>query len=136
MERLTKQEYINNPPSIKQDKLPSYMAIYRKLAEYEDADEQGLLLKLPCKVGDTVWYTQEQYGGKTVIKSCTVSEIQIDNWVRVYGIEDRQNRQMFYAEDFGKTVFLNREEAEKALLTEKLAEVLAQEERRIKDERS
>lgn len=65
-----------------------------------------------------------------------MAEIQIDNWIRVYGIEERQNRQMFYVEDFGKTVFLNREEAEKALLTEKLAEVLAQEERRIKDERS
>lgn len=65
-----------------------------------------------------------------------MAEIQIDNWIRVYGIEERQNRQMFYVEDFGKTVFLNREEAEKALLTEKLAEVLAQEERRIKDERN
>lgn len=26
-----------------------------KLATYEDAEEQGLLLKLPCKVGDTVY---------------------------------------------------------------------------------
>ena len=25
-----------------------------KLAEYEDLEEQGLLLRLPCKVGDTV----------------------------------------------------------------------------------
>lgn len=25
-----------------------------KLAEYEDAEEQGLLIRLPCKVGDTV----------------------------------------------------------------------------------
>ena len=28
---------------------------YKKLAEYEDAEEQGLLLRLPCKVGDTVY---------------------------------------------------------------------------------
>lgn len=28
---------------------------YNKLKEYEDAEEQGLLLKLPCKVGDTVY---------------------------------------------------------------------------------
>lgn len=27
---------------------------FEKLAAYEDAEEQGLLLKLPCKVGDTV----------------------------------------------------------------------------------
>ena len=26
-----------------------------KLAEYEDLEEQGLLLRLPCKVGDTVY---------------------------------------------------------------------------------
>lgn len=26
-----------------------------KLAEYEDLEEQGLLLRLPCKVGDTVF---------------------------------------------------------------------------------
>lgn len=29
--------------------------IYNKLREYEDAEEQGLLLRLPCKVGDTVY---------------------------------------------------------------------------------
>ena len=27
-----------------------------KLAAYEDAEEQGLLLRLPCKVGDTVYH--------------------------------------------------------------------------------
>lgn len=26
-----------------------------KLADYEDLEEQGLLLRLPCKIGDTVW---------------------------------------------------------------------------------
>lgn len=31
-----------------------YQAIH-KLAEYEDLEEQGLLLRLPCKVGDTVY---------------------------------------------------------------------------------
>ncbi len=29
--------------------------ILEKLAGYEDAEEQGLLLRLPCKVGDTVY---------------------------------------------------------------------------------
>lgn len=29
--------------------------ILQKLAEYEDLEEQGRLLKLPCKVGDTVY---------------------------------------------------------------------------------
>ena len=30
-------------------------AVYRKLKAYEDAEEKGLLLRLPCKVGDTVY---------------------------------------------------------------------------------
>ncbi len=30
--------------------------VANKLAEYEDLEEQGLLLKLPCKVGDTIYY--------------------------------------------------------------------------------
>ena len=29
--------------------------IILKLAEYEDLEEQGLLIKLPCKVGDKVY---------------------------------------------------------------------------------
>lgn len=31
-------------------------AVYRKLKEYEDLDEQGRLIKLPCKIGDDVWF--------------------------------------------------------------------------------
>ena len=36
-------------------------AVYRKLKEYEDAEEQGLLLRLPCGIGDTLYtiYTCE-----------------------------------------------------------------------------
>jgi hypothetical protein len=30
-------------------------AIFEKLAHYEDLEEQGRLIELPCKVGDTVW---------------------------------------------------------------------------------
>lgn len=29
--------------------------IYEKLAHYEDMEEQGRLIELPCAVGDTVW---------------------------------------------------------------------------------
>ena len=34
-----------------------------RLAEYEDLEEQGLLVRLPCKVGDKVWYLKD-YGFK------------------------------------------------------------------------
>lgn len=29
--------------------------VLQKLADYEDLEEQGLLLKLPCKVGDVIY---------------------------------------------------------------------------------
>ena len=32
-----------------------WLQAYFKLKEYEDLEEQGLLLKLPCKVGDTAF---------------------------------------------------------------------------------
>ena len=30
--------------------------VLQKLADYEDLEEQGRLIKLPCKVGDDVYY--------------------------------------------------------------------------------
>ena len=30
-----------------------------KLADYEDAEEQGLLLRLPCKIGDRVYWIDD-----------------------------------------------------------------------------
>lgn len=32
-----------------------YYDYFKKLAEYEDLEEQGLLIRLPCKVGDMVY---------------------------------------------------------------------------------
>lgn len=29
--------------------------VFEKLAEYEDLEDQGLLVRLPCKVGDTMY---------------------------------------------------------------------------------
>jgi len=31
-----------------------------KLAEYEDLEEQGRLIKLPCNIGDDVWFVPSQ----------------------------------------------------------------------------
>jgi hypothetical protein len=32
-----------------------------KLAYYEDLEEQGRLIELPCKVGDTVWLVEKDF---------------------------------------------------------------------------
>lgn len=52
----------------------SRMAI-EKLAAYEDAEEQGLLLRLPCKVGDEVYLIDRDENNKP--------KIYEGKWVRV-----------------------------------------------------
>ena len=56
MERLT--ERIDNVPDGESGvwvKQHDYISAAEKLADYEDAEEQGLLLLLPCKIGDMVY---------------------------------------------------------------------------------
>lgn len=85
-----------------------------KLATYEDVEEQGRLIKLPCKVGDTVYGMSM---GKFI--SLTVNEISIFCIKGEKIINAKcQNNDGFrnYVEwEFGKTVFLTREEAEQKL---------------------
>ena len=49
-----------------------YQAI-QKLAEYENLEEQGLLLRLPCKVGDTI-YEVSYENREFIIKEHIVNE--------------------------------------------------------------
>ena len=35
--------------------------IYDKLKEYEDLEEQGLLAKLPCKLGDDLYWINDEF---------------------------------------------------------------------------
>lgn len=85
-----------------------------KLARYEDAEEQGRLIVLPCKVGDTVYYIKTLQNGTDtkVIERDTVKRIildGIDNQIVIsYG-------HAFMMCDFNRLLFLSREEAEKAL---------------------
>lgn len=77
MERLTE----NNPAWIDDELWESACepdceeidAVYRKLKDYEDLEEQGLLLRLPCKVGDTI-YEVSYENREFVIKEHIVKE--------------------------------------------------------------
>lgn len=71
-----------------------------KLAEYEDLEEQGKLIILPCKVGDTVYGIVEHANGKLEI----VDSI-------LYGIEQI----LQFKDVIGKGLYLTKEEAEQAL---------------------
>lgn len=52
--RLTNHDPGYQPYVISANK-PTWRAIYDKLCEYEDAEEQGRLVILPCRVGTPVW---------------------------------------------------------------------------------
>lgn len=66
-----------------------------KLANYEDLDEQGLLLRLPCKVGDDVYYI---LGAPKVVCCIEKTPFELSDINRI-----------------GKDLFLTRLEAEKKL---------------------
>ena len=72
---------------------------YTRLRELAEADKDGRVVVLPCRAGSTVYRLQyiEQTPGRFVVG---VAEIKFA---------------LIWLEEFGKTVFLTSEEAEKAL---------------------
>ena len=95
-----------------------------KLAYYENLEEQGRLIKLPCKVGDTLYkiivdkYTKCSLHDKEFSLNCEYCEEKCDSKA-IYVIKDFTvfdiNEIIFYMKSIGKTVFLTRDEAEAKL---------------------
>lgn len=52
---------------------------FDRLGVYENLDEQGLLLRLPCKVGDTVYNCVPIRGNRFTYREDTVSKISIED---------------------------------------------------------
>nr|DAS85557.1 MAG TPA: hypothetical protein [Caudoviricetes sp.] len=91
-----------------------------KLAAYEDAEEQGLLLRLPRKVGDTLYRVNK--GAKEPVIMMRVIQLYIkqihkDRTVmRIDAINDADMGESCYLPcDIGERIFLTREEAEAKL---------------------
>lgn len=81
----------------------------RKFKDYEDLEEQGRLMKLPCKVGDTIYGLHKAMVCELDTETIGISKMPsgetlylIDGWELDKG-------------DFGKTVFLTKSEAEAKL---------------------
>ena len=105
MERLTVSGV--NIGFLDSSKLPSYESIYEKLRKYEDVEEQGLLVKLPCKVGDKIyrfWYVDN-----------------VPYRVQMQTIKTLSNLvAIMESGELGKAVFLTQAEAEQKLKEMKL----------------
>lgn len=93
--------------------------IINKLAEYEDLEEQGLLLRLPCKVGDTVYEISrvEPYRNPAIREMGIVYILIRDNdiYITLQDLYDEYYDNSILSTDFGKTVFLTKPEAEQKL---------------------
>ena len=89
-----------------------------RLRELAVADQEGRVIVLPCKVGDALWII----GNSRSLYSTKVRTFFIGHPSGVRGGDNDGGIQMIRTtecdvpmRDFGRTVFLTREEAEKAL---------------------
>lgn len=86
-----------------------------RLRELAEADKDGRCVVLPCKVGQRVFALLDTDKN---ISECEVKQIGLGNEIGFIGLEPIGARGREYGvalNGFGKTVFLTREEAEKAL---------------------
>lgn len=125
-------EYVSEMLSVEIDSQIGLLAVFyrnlwamaelrEKLKEYEDLEEQGRLIKLPCKVEDVVYAYCNEFG----ILEYEVDSIVIDKHITyqcsAYSepIGDCPSECLDEIEpdisDFGKTVFLTKSEAEAKL---------------------
>ena len=122
MERLTEKDQYSQDYKIQAKNLNShcvakdakgYITYYGqhidKLAEYENLEERGRLVILPCKVGDTIYGIHKAMVCELDTETIGISKMPsgeilylIDGWELDKG-------------DFGKTVFLTKSEAEQKL---------------------
>ena len=96
--------------------------IVNKLAEYEDAEEQGLLLRLPCKIGDAVYRVmadkriKQPYEYKVIgfwySADETCNNLHLVRYVK--GVFDSSMSVPF--SEFNRILFLTKEEAERKLV--------------------
>lgn len=103
--------------------------VLQKLTEYEDLEEQGRLIKLPCKVGDVVYVVTSPFNVfddieydenmKDEVYESYVSSItfyECGEQYRIYAKATNHFIGAYFREcDFGKTVFLTKSEAEAKL---------------------
>ena len=88
-----------------------------RMREIVAAERGGRVVVLPCKLGDTVWMCEEDFG---IVLPYTIDLISFVGKGCGYSANCNHNGELidsidFEDDDIGKTVFLTREEAEAAL---------------------
>lgn len=94
-----------------------------KLADLEDLEERGLLVRLPCKAGDYL-YKVVEYAKEPIVEmqvtEVTFENVFVDKTIRIetryYDCNHRiKYEDSYLSSDIGWRVFLTREEAEAKL---------------------
>ena len=87
----------------------TYGSFKQKISQWLQAEQDGRLVLLPCKVGDTVYFAAWFGTRPHVVKRVIEPYFYTDD------AEDNRSGADFSLRDFGRTVFLTREEAEAEL---------------------
>lgn len=118
-DKLAAYEDTELSPEEFKEKSESVLELYGKLKPYADAEEQGRLVILPCKAGDTVYYLT---GNPILASGYHFNRVESTKCIGFYW--DREGLQIcLYMPHgnhgtygrYGKSIFLTREEAEAAL---------------------
>lgn len=131
MERMTIRNSdgsVSQPTDLKWAEALDRLAAYEdagpidRLMELAEADKDGRLVVLPCKVGDTLWVTgRDNVPRKMSLEAPDIRTVCTDEDNLCMSTCNRKPdgfcayRLRNDGADIGKTVFLTREEAEKAL---------------------
>ena len=89
---------------------------YDRLRELAEADKDGRVVVLPCKVGDTVYFVNAKQILEFAVVGYAVDETGI-SWIHSEHVDKtgHTNERTFSPDRFGKNTFLTREEAERAM---------------------
>lgn len=94
-----------------------------QLKEYQQLEDQGRLIELPCKVGNQLYYIDSYYNTVVPVRldEVSIKFVGINTYSYQYncysfdGCGDVYEEYEFDNDDFGKTVFLTESEAEAKL---------------------
>ena len=89
-----------------------------RLRELAEADKDGRCVVLPCKIGDPIYVITQVFNGNKIeraIGSRKIDRIGGNALNPVWVVSTQPYELDFFPSEFGKTVFLTRDEAEKAL---------------------
>jgi DNA-directed RNA polymerase subunit RPC12/RpoP len=120
-------EYICSECGKEHEQLAGWL---EELKEYKQLEEQGFLLKLPCKVGTTVYVIATIYECDNDYMDCIMEFPDVYQCERGFKCEYEHEKLVVrpksfdfkMLDNFNKTVFLTKEEAEKELKEMECAE--------------